>query len=88
MVTEAPIIPVIAANTVPITVTDIANPPGTFLSKICVVLKRSLAIPLLSIMVPIKTKLGMATNIRFSAENPHIRGTKLKNSANLNTPNK
>ena len=88
MVTEAPIIPVIAAKTVPITVTDIAKPPGTFLSKICVVLKRSLAIPLLSIMVPIKTKLGIATNIRFSAENPHIRGTKLKNSANLNTPNK
>ena len=46
------------------------------------------AIPLLSIMVPINTKLGMATKIKFSAENPQIRGTKLKNSANLKTPNK
>ena len=86
--TEAPIIPVIAAKTVPITVTDIAKPPGTFLSKICVVLNKSFAIPLLSIIVPMKTKLGIATNIKFSAENPHIRGTKLKNSAILKTPNK
>ena len=81
-------IPVIAANTVPITVTDIARPPGTFLNKIWVVLNKSLAIPLLSIIVPINTKLGMATNIKFSAENPHILGTKLKNSAILNTPNR
>jgi len=35
-----------------------------------------------------KTKLGIATSIRFSAEKPHIRGTKLKNSAILKTPNR
>ena len=88
IVTDAPIIPVIAARTVPITVTDIARPPGTFLNKICVVFNKSFAIPLLSIIVPINTKLGIATNIRFSAEKPHILGTKLKNSASLNTPNR
>ena len=33
IVTDAPIIPVIAARTVPMTVTAIAKPPLTFLSK-------------------------------------------------------
>ena len=43
---------------------------------------------LLSIMIPIKIKHGIATNIKFSAEKPHILGMKLKKCIGLKTPNK
>ena len=33
--TEAPMLPVVAARIVPITVTDSARPPGTLRSRIC-----------------------------------------------------
>ena len=63
--TEAPMMPVVAAMIVPITVTDSASPPGTRRSRICRMCSRSSATRLRSSMVPMKTKHGMATRIGF-----------------------
>ena len=52
IVTEAPIMPVIAASIVPITVTASANAPGTFLRRTCTQYRRSFAIPLRSSITP------------------------------------
>ena len=86
MVTEAPMMPVMAARMVPITVTDIASPPGTLRNRIWVMCNRSSAIPLRSIVIPITIKVGKATSTRFSAANPQILGAKLKNSPSEKTP--
>ncbi len=67
MVTEAPMMPVIAASTVPMMVTASASAPGTFFNNTCTQYSRSLATPLRSIITPMKTKAGTETRTRFSA---------------------
>ena len=88
MVTEAPMMPVIAARIVPMMVTASARAPGTRLSSTWTVYSRSLAIPLRSIMMPMNTNAGMETRTRFSAAWPQIRGRKLKNSISEKTPSR
>ena len=88
MVTEAPMIPVIAARMVPMMVTASANAPGTRLRITCTQYNRSLAMPLRSIITPMKMNAGTATSTRFSAAWPQIRGRKLKNSISLKVPTK
>ena len=88
MVTEAPMMPVIAARIVPMIVTASASAPGTRFSSTWTVYSRSAATPLRSIMMPMKTNAGIETSTRFSAAWPQIRGRKLKNSISENTPRK
>ena len=88
IVTDAPMIPVIAARMVPMMVTARASAPGTRFRITCTQYSRSLATPLRSIMTPMKTNAGIATSTRFSAACPQMRGMKLKNSISLNTPRK
>ena len=77
MVTDAPMIPVMAARMVPMTVTARARAPGTFRSMTWTAYSSLSATPLRSIITPMKTNVGTATRIRFSAAWPQIRGTKL-----------
>ena len=77
--TEAPTMPVVAAMIVPISVTDIASPPGTRRVSTCRQCSRSLATPERSSMVPMKMNMGTATRIGLEAAVPHTRGSRLKN---------
>ena len=77
MITEAPTMPVVAAMTVPMTVTEIASPPGTRRSKTCKHSSNSVATPLFSSIVPMKMNMGMATRIGFSATLPQMRAVML-----------
>ena len=83
--TEAPMMPVLAAMIVPMTVTPSASPPGTRRSSTWRQCRRSWATPERSSMVPMKTKSGTATSTRFSAAPPQTRGRMLKNSMGANT---
>ena len=84
--TAAPMMPVIAAKIVAITVTDIAMPPGTRLRISWSASSNSLAISERSSITPMKTNSGTAIIWKLSAIN-QIRGAKLKNSISENTPN-
>ena len=73
---------------VPITVTDMARPPGTRFSITCRMCSKSAATRERSSIVPIKTKHGIATNIGFCTaplepSPPQIRGMTMKNSPKL-----
>ena len=77
--TEAPMIPVVAARMVPMTVTASASPPGVRRNSTWRQCRRSAATPARSSIVPMKMNMGMATSTRLSAM-PQIRSTRLKNS--------
>ena len=77
--TEAPMMPVVAARMVPMTVTASASPPGVRLSTTWRQYKRLAATPERSSIVPMKMNIGIATSTRLSAK-PQMRSTRLKNS--------
>jgi hypothetical protein len=79
--------PVVAAMIVPISVTDMARPPGMRRVSTCSACRRSFATPLLSSTVPMKMNIGTATRIGFAAMPPQMRGSRLKNIIGSNTPN-
>ena len=72
--TEAPIIPVVAANNKPIIVTAIANPPFTRPKSLEKPIINWFAIPERSRSRPISTNIGRATITQFSIT-PQIRST-------------
>ena len=83
--TEAPMMPVVAAMIVPITVTERARPPGTRRSMTCRICSRSAATRERSSIVPMKMKQGIATRTGFCTapldpSPPQIRGRMMKNS--------
>ena len=63
--TLAPIMPVVAAIITPKNTTAKAKPPGTRRNNNCRVFNRSRAMPLFSIIVPMKINIGMATKVRL-----------------------
>ena len=77
--------PVVAAITVPISVTDSASPPGTRRSSTCSACSRSFATPDFSSIVPMKMNIGTATSTRLSTIPPKMREMMLKNSIGENT---
>ena len=77
--TDAPMIPVVAARMVPMTVTARASPPGVRRSSTCRQCSRFAATPDRSSMVPMKMNIGIAVRTRLSAI-PQTRSTRLKNS--------
>ena len=85
MITEAPMIPVVAASIVPIKVTASASPPGTRRMITCRQFNRSRAIPDLSSIVPMNTNMGMAVRMRFSMMPPKIREGSVRNWMNRNS---
>ena len=77
--TEAPMMPVVAARIVPMTVTASASPPGVRRRSTCRQCSRSAATPALSSIVPMKMNIGIATSTRLSAI-PQILSTRLNSS--------
>ena len=77
--TEAPMMPVVAARIVPMTVTASASPPGVRRSTTWRQYRRLAATPERSSIVPMKMNMGIATRTRLSAK-PQMRSTRLKNS--------
>ena len=77
--TEAPMMPVVAARIVPMTVTASASPPGVRRSTTWRQYSRLEATPERSSIVPMKMNIGIATSTRLSAK-PQMRSTRLKNS--------
>jgi hypothetical protein len=86
--TEAPTMPVVAAMIVPMSVTDIARPPGMRRVSTCRQWSRSLAMPLRSSMVPMKMNIGTATSTGLEAAAPHTLGRRLKNCSGWKTSNR
>ncbi len=80
--------PVVAAMIVPISVTDIASPPGMRRVSTCSACRRSFATPLRSSTVPMKMNIGTATRIGFAATPPQMRGSRLKNCTGWKTSNR
>ncbi len=77
MTTEAPTMPVVAAMIVPISVTDIARPPGIRRVSTCRHFSNSVATPLRSSTVPMKMNMGIATSTWLAATPPQIRTSRL-----------
>ena len=80
--TEAPMMPVVAAMIVPITVTESAKPPGTRFRTTCRMCRRSAATRERSSMVPMKMKQGIATSTGFwmaplEPSPPQMRGIRM-----------
>jgi len=75
IVTEAPMMPVDAASTVPMIVTPSARPPGTRRISVCKPSSSSSATPLLSSNVPMRTNIGTATMTTLETTPPKMRLT-------------
>ena len=76
--------PVIAARIVPMMVTPERERAGHALEQHLHAVEQVLAMPLRSIITPMKMNVGIATSTRFSAAWPQMRGTKSKNCTSLN----
>ena len=63
--TVAPTIPVLAAISMPTTVTEIPRPPGKLPNTLPIVLRSCSASLVFSNVTPIKTKSGTATRVWF-----------------------
>ncbi len=84
--TDAPMMPVVAAMMVPMSVTESASPPGTRRVNTCRQFKRSFATPDFSSIVPMNMNMGMATSTGFSMVWPKIRLGRTLIRAQFNTP--
>jgi hypothetical protein len=89
--TEAPMMPVVAAMIVPISVTDRARPPGIRRSMTCRMCRRSSATRDFSSIVPMNTKHGIATRIGLCTapdppSPPQIRWTIAKKTGESRKP--
>ena len=85
MITDAPTMPVVAAMMVPISVTDIASPPGTRRVSTCSALRSSSATPDFSRIVPMNTNIGTAIRTWFCTAWPQMRGIRLPSCAGRKT---